>query len=310
MSEIILILGPQASGKSTYVKAYVDKGYVRLNRDTEGGSMSGLLAKMKGVMVSGANIVLDNVFATAADRKPFIEAAKFKQYGVRAVVMMATIEECQYNVCQRMIRSTGKLLGPDDFKASKDPGVFPPAVLFKYRKEAQLPRSEEGFTSIDFVPFKREYASDFTNKAIILDKDGTLTECISGGKFPCHADDVRVLKGRGEKLKEFEKQGYKLLGVSNQSGVAKGMTTNQLALILARTNTLLGVDIDWLYCPHKIPPVVCYCRKPGVGLLVVFVEQYKLDVNQCTVVGDMKTDETAAKRCSMNFVLANTFFKE
>jgi HAD superfamily hydrolase (TIGR01662 family) len=260
---------------------------------------------------NGKSYVLDNTYATKESRRAVIEMGKAKGITVRAVVMSTGLEDCQYNVCSRMIRKHGKLPSADEMKKlnATDPGVVPAAVLYVYRKEYQPPTVDEGFASVETSKFVRVYDPTYTNKALILDYDGCLRETISGGKFPVDPADVRILPRRTEILREYEAKGYLLLGVSNQSGIAKGDLTEATArACFDRTNELLGVKIDYSYCPHRVPPITCYCRKPGPGLGVQFIEKYKLDPRQCIFVGDMGTDKTFAARCGFKFFDSGVFF--
>lgn len=65
-----------------------------------------------------------------------------------------------------------------------------------------------------------------------------------------------------------------------------------------------------LYCPHKVPPITCYCRKPGPGMGVELIFKYKLDPRKCVYVGDMTTDKTFAARCGFKFEDHTEFFKK
>ena len=67
--------------------------------------------------------------------------------------------------------------------------------------------------------------------------------------------------------------------------------------------------IAFLYCPHKVPPITCYCRKPGPGMGVELIFKYKLDPRKCTYVGDMTTDKTFAARCGFKFVDHSEYFR-
>lgn len=314
VNEIVLVVGIQGSGKSTTVKPLVERGYVRFNRDQMGKStsMATVLAAMGTAITQKKSAVLDNTYCTAENRKPFIGAAKKAGYKVRAMVMATSFEDAQYNVVQRIVRNNdGNLIQPEDFKDRKEEWAVPPGALFKYRKAYQVPRSDEGFDSIEMVPFKRTYGPEYKNSALIVDKDGTLTECISGAKYPCLASDVKLC-GRREKdkLAYWKAKGYLLLGASTQSGVAKGdITLTEMARIFDKTNKLVGHDIDWNYCPHNPPPrCFCYCRKPASGMGVLHIEKYKLNPSACMYVGDMTTDKTFAGRCGFEYVDAAKFF--
>lgn len=308
MSEVIMIVGYPASGKGTLAARF--KGYVHLNRDAAGGKVVDLVPNMQAALKSGKCVLLDNTFPTVDSRQPFIAAAKALKVPIRCVVMDTSIEDAQVNACARMMQRYGHLLTAQEMKASKDPNMFPIAVLFAYRKQYQPPTVSEGFDAIEKHHFQREWPADFTNKALILDFDGTLRETISGAKYCTDASDIRILPGRTELLKKYRKSGYVLLGVSNQSGVAKGELTAQKARELFDvTCQMLGVKIETRFCPHNPAPISCYCRKPIAGLGVEAIFNHKLNPAECIFVGDMTTDRTFAERCGFKFVLASEFFR-
>lgn len=311
MSNVRMVFGFPASGKSTLTKDFVAQGYTSLNRDTEGGTIVGLLPKMEQLLKDGKKIVLDNLFAKAETRKPFIDLAK--QYGqtISCSVMGTSIEDAQFNAVQRMIDLTGSFPSLEEIKKSKHPNIFPVVVLFKYKKEYEKPTVEEGFDTIETIKFVRKENPAFTNKALILDYDGTLRECIGGnGKFPVSEEQIEIKSGRTKIIDEYRARGYHILGVSNQSGVAKGeLTYDKATALFQHTNKLLGTEIDFTFCPHQSAPPNCYCRKPQVGFGVEFINKYKLNRKECIFVGDLKTDETFSKRCGFKFIHAEEFFK-
>lgn len=306
--ELVLISGYPAAGKTSLTASYEAKGYVRLNRDTEGGSVANLVPKLKPLFLSKKSVVADNLFATKESRRPFIEEAQKHGIPVRCVIMDTSFEDAQFNACLRMVERAGRILDPKE--KTDDPNLFPVAVMYKYRKEYEKPTLDEGFTAIEKVGFKRKNPELWKNKAIIVDYDGTLRETKSGSKFPVDPSDITILPRRTETLKRYKDQGYLILGVSNQSGIAKKQLTHEMAVkCFDRTNELLGVDIDVRFCPHSVPPITCFCRKPGPGLGVALIIEYKLDPAQCIMVGDMTTDKTFAARCGFKFVDQDVFFK-
>lgn len=310
-SEVVVIMGYNASGKSTLVKQYEDQGFERLNRDLVGGSLGGLEPKLKELLAGGKRqVVLDNTYADVASRKGIIAVAKAQGVPVKCVWLATSFEDAQLNACLRMVQRTGRLLMPEDFKTTKDPNLFPPAALFAYKNRFEQPKTSEGFSEVQYVPFERTYPSEWTNSALILDCDGVLRETSGTEKFPCKPSEVVAIEGRGKRIKEEAKKYDYLLGISNQSGIAKGkLTAADAEACFARTNELQGIDVPWLYCPHNIPPVTCYCRKPSSGLGAVVIHRYKLDPRKCVYIGDMTTDKTFAKRCGFEFIHEADYFR-
>lgn len=306
-----MVVGYPASGKSTLTKSLVEKGAVSLNRDTEGGTIAGLLPKMESLLQNKKDIVLDNLFVNVETRKPFIELAKKHGADISCQLMGTSIEDAQFNVVQRAIGLIGKFPTPEAIKAAKHTNVFPPLVLFKYKKEFEKPTIEEGFSKVETVKFVRKENPEFTGKALILDYDGTLRECINGNdKYPVIESQIEIKPGRKAVLDAYKKKGYLLLGISNQSGIAKGeLTYDKATELFNHTNRLLGVDIEFQFCSHQSAPISCYCRKPMPGLFVDFMMKHKLNRKECIFVGDMTTDKTFAGRAGIQYYDQANFFK-
>lgn len=311
MSKVTMVVGFPASGKSSITKDLITDGGVSLNRDTEGGSVIDLLPKMDKLLKDGKSVVLDNLFATVESRKPFIDTAKAAGIEVHCKVMGTSIEESSVNAVQRMIDILGHFPTQEEIKKSKHPNIFPIAVLFKYKKEYVKPTKEEGFASVEVVKFHRRENALFTNRALILDYDGTLRECVGGnGKYPTSEEHVEIKPKRTEIIQSYKDKGYVILGASNQSGIAKGeLSLEKCQQLFAHTNKLLGHDIEVSFCPHQPAPPVCYCRKPQVGMFIDFINRYKLDRKQCIFVGDYTTDKTSATRVGMQYVDQAEFFQ-
>jgi histidinol-phosphate phosphatase family protein len=311
MSKVTMVVGYPASGKSTLTKELSSKGAKILNRDTEGGTIAGLLPKMEAMLANGDDIVLDNLFATVETRKPFIELCRQNGSDISCKIMGTSIEDAQFNVVQRAIGLIGKFPSPEEIKKAKHTNIFPPTVLFKYKKEFQKPDVSEGFSKVETIKFVRHDDPTFTNKALIVDYDGTLRECIGGNeKYPVSKEQVQIKEGRAKVLQAYKDKGYILLGISNQSGVAKGELTEEKAIeLFDHTNALLGMDIEYRFCPHQSAPISCYCRKPMPGIGVEFILKYKLNRKESIFVGDMTTDKTFAARAGFQYVDHADFFK-
>lgn len=321
--ELVLVGGMPAGGKTTVTQRYVDQGYERLNRDLVGGKVDDLLPKLDVLLSSGKRVVMDNLYATIESRAGAVKVASKLKVPVTFILMDTSLEDAQFNACLRMVQKTGRVLHPDDHKKAPykdDPNLFPVAVLYKYRKEFQKPTSDEGFT-VKTEKFVRQYPANWVNKAVIFDFDGTLRTHVGDEKYPVKPEQVRAFTERTPKILEWAKKGYLLLGASNQSGIAKGNLTDADALAcfhetlkqmhLHVDNPSEGYYIqDVLYCPHKVPPITCYCRKPGPGMGVELIAKYKLDPRQCIYVGDMTTDKSFAGRCGFKFVDHDEFFRK
>jgi histidinol-phosphate phosphatase family protein len=210
-------------------------------------------------------------------------------------------------------------------RALNDSNLFPPVAQYHYRKEFQSPTTEEGFDIVHNIPFVRvRDPTVYTNKALLLDYDGTLRKIkgqdpkakkdASGEKlrqFPIDPSEIELLPNRKAVLQRYVAAGYRLLGVSNQSGIGHGIVTRaQVQTCFDATNALLGIPIEYMYCPHNMGAggIPCFCRKPNPALGVIFIEKYRLDPCQCIMVGDMKIDAGFAASCGFQFVPESKFF--
>jgi len=308
MAKVVLVIGYNASGKSTLVKEFVDAGYKRINRDEMGGTLESQAEYARVSLDHGDDVVLDNTYPTIESRKSIIAVAKSFNASVTCVWLTTSFEDAQFNACLRMVGKYGKLIEPEGFKKIKDPNCFPPAALFNYRKIFEKPALTEGFDSIDKRQFVRVWPVDYTNKALLLDYDGTLRVSVGEKEWPEKTSDVKVLPGRTERLQKYVDEGYLLLGISNQSAIAKGLDEQKVIDCFKKTNELLGHEIEFMFCPHNIPPVKCFCRKPHTGISAYFINKYKLNPADCILVGDQTTDQTCSTRAGMKFSWAKDFF--
>lgn len=312
MDGIVLVVGYNSAGKTTLTEKYTSLGYHRINRDTLGGSLNGLVDHARKAYEDGhKKMVLDNTYADPESRKGIIECAKSMGVPIRCVWLSTSFEDAQFNACQRMIRATGRLLMPEDFKKTKNPNHFPPVALFDYKKRFKKPTLEEGFDSVVEEKFVRIIDPAYDKTALIVDADDCVRESTGPEKYPCLPQHVKILPGRRERIERAMKEyGFDyLLGVSNQSGIAKKkLTLEEANACFAQTNKLLGHDVKWVFCTHNIPPVTCYCRKPHPGLGVLLIEQYHLKRAGCLFIGDQRTDETFSQRCGFQFQYVDEFF--
>ena len=309
---ILLIIGYPASGKTIIAKEYERLEYHRLNRDELGGSLDGLVNHLDHLfkVENKTEFIMDNTYPTIKSRSSVIKWAYDNDFEIECKWIDIDVGDALYNASKRMIDTYGKLLSPEEIKNSKDIGVYSPAVIYRYRKAFVRPTLQEGFHEVEKIPFTRKMDKNiYTNKAVLLDYDGTIRKTKSGEKYPITPEDIEILPNRTKILKNCQEKDYLLLGVSNQSFISKGIfTLEQAQQCFENTHVMLGVDIDYLFCPHQAYPQVCYCRKPMPGMGVQFIEKYKLDPSQCIMVGDMKTDQTFAERCGFQFINSQKFF--
>ncbi len=314
---ITLLYGLPGAGKSTYAHPPVDENTLVLSRDVIGGTIKDLVPRVSKLLDKGKSVVLDNTHLTAESRAPFVALAQAKGVPIHVILIDTPLEICQINVLRRMWTNHG-----DFFHCGKknDPQAYAPVTLFAARKKAEPPALSEGFTSIRSLPGPTPTwdPATYPHKALFLDIDGTLraSEHLPY-KFPTKPEEVAPLHDVAKMravLEHYRSEGWLLVGVSNQSGVAKGtLTAAEAEACFSATRDLFGLsagDFPILYCPHRSAPPTCYCRKPQSGLLVEACERYKINPRASLMVGDMKTDETAAGRMGISFLYTDKFWAQ
>jgi len=314
MTEMIMLCGVPGSGKTHLTKEELADADVYLSRDKEGGHVPDLVPKAEmAIAQSAKKIVLDCTFVMKEHRDHFTALAAKTDTPLHCWFFDTTKEVSQFNICWRMLERYGKVLRTkEDYEEHKDdPNMFPPAVMFSMFKRLVKPQQSEGFASMRVIkPKPWKLPKEFKNAAVILDYDGTVRDTKSGGKYPQHPDDVAAFPKAAAKLQALAKDGMILLGASNQSGVSKNKPPMKLAVAcFDETNRQLGVDIpvDFDYSPAG--PAAGWHRKPFPGMGLDAVWKHKLDPTQVTMVGDMTSDKTFARRCGFNFEYAKDFFK-
>lgn len=133
-------------------------------------------------------------------------------------------------------------------------------------------------------------------KAIFLDRDGTLNE---DPGYLHEASKLHLLTGVAEGLKALEQAGYLLVIVSNQSGVGRGIISQEeLVKVHKRLDELLAlstVKIDhYELCLHT-PEQGCACRKPKPKLIFEAARKLGIDLSKSYFVGDKKSDLLAGR---------------
>lgn len=151
-------------------------------------------------------------------------------------------------------------------------------------------------------------------RAVFLDRDGTLNEEVG---YIRNLDEFRLFDFAGEAVRLVNEAGWLVIVVTNQSGIARGMFSEQfLTQVHSRMQTELessGARVDGVYfCPHH-PEIgdapyrqSCDCRKPQPGLLLRAAEDFELDLSLCAVIGDRLRDVAMAQSTGARSVLVLT----
>ena len=142
---------------------------------------------------------------------------------------------------------------------------------------------------------------------LFLDRDGTLIHDPGYLKDP---QQVRLLPGVGRALAQLQQQGCYLVLVSNQSGIGRGLITEDEALQVHRQVlaclTRYGVRLDaTYYCTHR-PVEACTCRKPMPGMLLRAAMEHHIDLTRAFMIGDKPSDIVAGIRAGCQTIWLTT----
>ena len=136
------------------------------------------------------------------------------------------------------------------------------------------------------------------NKCVFLDRDGTI---IYDGEYVADVSKLKLIPDAVKSLKKLQDNGYLLIVVTNQSGVARGYFSESDVVnfnnVMINEFKKFGVNItEVFYCPHHENGVnlkyaiKCNCRKPNKGLFLNAANKYNIDLSKSYAIGDKIRD--------------------
>jgi histidinol-phosphate phosphatase family protein len=142
---------------------------------------------------------------------------------------------------------------------------------------------------------------------VILDRDGVLNDRPARARYVTSPDDFRWIPGALEALRLLRSAGYRVIVVSNQAGIGRGvMSEVELEAVNAKMHAdakTAGGRIDATYhCPHDWN-AGCECRKPRPGMLFQAQRDHHLDLTRTWFLGDDERDAEAAEAAGCRFAM-------
>ncbi len=152
------------------------------------------------------------------------------------------------------------------------------------------------------------------NKAVFLDRDGTIIKEVDYLK---NLEDIELIPGSAEAIGLLNKNSFKVIMATNQSGVARGYYDENFVQeankVLAKELEKYEAYIDGIYyCPHHPEvgdekyKVECDCRKPRTGMFNQASNDFSLDLAGSYSVGDKAADILAGKKAGCKNALVLT----
>jgi len=144
-------------------------------------------------------------------------------------------------------------------------------------------------------------------RAVFLDRDGVINKKAPEGDYIKSWDEFEFLPSVKTAIRKLNENGFLVIIVSNQRGIARGlMTEEDLKEIHRKMKEELAevrAVIDGIYyCPHDLDDH-CNCRKPKPGLLLKAAREHDIDLGRSWMVGDHESDIEAGKRAGCKTIL-------
>lgn len=141
---------------------------------------------------------------------------------------------------------------------------------------------------------------------VFLDRDGTLIE---EKNYLRRLEDIVVLPGSEAAIARLRRAGWRVVVISNQSGVARGYFTKAFVQethrVLQQHLARHGAWIDGFYfCPHA-PEANCNCRKPRPGMLAQAARDFACELTGF-MIGDRASDIATGRNAGLRTVLVRT----
>jgi D-glycero-D-manno-heptose 1,7-bisphosphate phosphatase len=146
------------------------------------------------------------------------------------------------------------------------------------------------------------------NRYVLLDRDGVINH--DSDEFIKSPEQWLPIEGSLEAIALFNEHGYKVVVITNQSGLARGLfdaaTLEKIHAKMQRMAVEKGGKIDAIYfCPHG-PDDDCNCRKPKPGLIEAFADDNKVNLSGVAFIGDSLRDLQAAQAAGASPILVKT----
>ena len=143
--------------------------------------------------------------------------------------------------------------------------------------------------------------------AVFVDRDGTL---MADADYCSDARQVHVFPGVPEALRKLKAKGYKIIVITNQSGLGRGFfTLDQYRAVEAETLRQVGEGlIDATYFCPDVPGKPSKCRKPNPAMVLQAARDHDVDLGRSIFVGDKEIDAECGHNAGVKAIRVRTGF--
>jgi len=154
--------------------------------------------------------------------------------------------------------------------------------------------------------------SKIKTKAIFLDRDGVLNKAIVRNRKPyppSTIDELEILEGVYEGVELLKHSGYRLIVITNQPDVSRGITT--IEKVNEINNSIIQLlNVDEIMCCFHDDNENCECRKPKPGMILEAVKKWNIDLSVSYLIGDRWRDIQTAKNIGLTSILIKYDYDE
>lgn len=141
--------------------------------------------------------------------------------------------------------------------------------------------------------------------AVFIDRDGTIME---DADYCSHPKQVKIFPSVPEALRRLKANGFKLIIITNQSGIGRGFFTNEeYRAVEAEVSRQLGNDlVDATYFCPDIPGQKSSCRKPAPGMILQAAQEHRIDLSGSFFIGDKEIDVECGHNAGVRTIRVQT----
>ena len=148
---------------------------------------------------------------------------------------------------------------------------------------------------------------DPLSPAVFIDRDGTIMQ---DADYCSDPREVEIFPRVAEALRRLKSKGFKLIIITNQSGIGRGFfTVEQYRAVEAEVLRQLGDGlIDATYFCPDVPGQHSSCRKPAPGMIVTATREHQIDLARSFLIGDKEIDAECGRNVGMRTIRVRTGF--